>query len=291
MKPRTSSELYQNLCSHRHTERPQRLAIYGLMIVLATCAAIALMSKAEAQGITTTRTSSYDFQCQNANGAKISDHQRFDSAFIACLNDSRGTYVAGGRYRINRPVTPPPPPPVNRAPTIAGTPAASVVAGSAYSFAPSAADADSDPLSFVIANRPAWATFSTATGLLNGTPTDTGTHSNVSISVSDGKATAALAPFSITVTTKPSAPGAATLAWTPPTQNTDGTALTNLAGYSIHYGTSSGALSRTISVNSASTSQYVIEGLAPGTWYFAMRAITSAGSESTLSSITSKLIQ
>ena len=58
----------------------------------------------------------------------------------------------------------------NKAPTIAGAPATQVNAGSAYSFRPTAVDADGDTLTFSIANRPAWAAFNTATGQLSGTP-------------------------------------------------------------------------------------------------------------------------
>ena len=91
--------------------------------------------------------------------------------------------------------------PANRAPVISGTPPTSVTQGTAYSFQPTASDADSDPLTFSIANRPSWATFSTTTGRLQGTPTasNVGTFSNIAISVSDGKATAQLPAFAITV--------------------------------------------------------------------------------------------
>jgi hypothetical protein len=61
----------------------------------------------------------------------------------------------------------------NRAPTITGSPASSVVAGQSYSYTPSASDADGDPLTFSIQNRPVWATFSSSTGRLSGTPTST----------------------------------------------------------------------------------------------------------------------
>ena len=61
----------------------------------------------------------------------------------------------------------------NRAPTISGAPATSVTAGQAYSFRPTAADADNDTLGFSIQNRPTWATFSSVTGQLSGTPSAT----------------------------------------------------------------------------------------------------------------------
>lgn len=57
----------------------------------------------------------------------------------------------------------------NRAPVISGTPATSVTVGQAYLFQPTASDADGNTLTFSVQNRPAWATFSTATGRLSGT--------------------------------------------------------------------------------------------------------------------------
>ena len=44
-----------------------------------------------------------------------------------------------------------------------------------------------------------------------------------------------LPAFSITVTQV--GLGSMSLSWTPPTQNTDGSALTDLAGYKLYYGT------------------------------------------------------
>ena len=157
-----------------------------------------------------------------------------------------------------------------------------------YAFRPTAADADGDTLTFSIANRPAWATFNAATGQLSGTPaaTSAGTYSNIVISVSDGKASAALAAFSITVVDVSN--GAASLTWTPPTQNTDGSTLTNLAGYRIVYGTSAAQLTQTIQVANAGMSSYVVDNLAPGTYYFAVRAYTSSGAESADSNVVAK---
>jgi hypothetical protein len=87
----------------------------------------------------------------------------------------------------------------NNPPVISGTPPASVTAGQAYGFTPTASDPDGQTLTFSIANKPAWATFSTTTGGLSGTPTAAGTYSNIVIAVSDGTASASLAAFSITV--------------------------------------------------------------------------------------------
>lgn len=180
----------------------------------------------------------------------------------------------------------------NRAPTISGTPATSVNVAAAYSFTPTASDPDNDTVAFGIANKPAWASFNTTTGRLSGTPTaaDVGTSSNIVISVSDGKGGDATLPaFSITVVSVST--GSATLSWTAPTENEDGTTLTNLAGYRIVYGTSASALNTTVQVPNAGLTTYVIDDLAQGTWYFAMRAYTATGLESAQTNVVSKTIQ
>ena len=169
----------------------------------------------------------------------------------------------------------------NQPPTISGTPPTSVRTGVAYSFTPTARDPEGRTLTFSIANRPAWATFSTTTGRLSGTPSSaqTGTFSNIRISVSDGTSTVSLPAFAIVVSAT-STTGSATLSWTPPTNNTNGTTLTNLAGYRILYGTSATSLTRTVQVANAGISRYVVENLASGRWYFSVRAYTTTGAES-----------
>jgi hypothetical protein len=179
----------------------------------------------------------------------------------------------------------------NTPPTISGTSVSSVNAGSTYSFKPSASDANGDSLTFSIANRPSWASFNSSTGQLAGTPSSShaGSYSNIVISVSDGKATVSLPAFSISVAQ--SQPRSAMLSWTAPTENTDGSTLTNLAGYRIAYGTSASVLSQTIQVSNAGVTTYVVENLSPGTYYFAIKAYTVDGSESAASNIVSKTVQ
>jgi len=92
---------------------------------------------------------------------------------------------------------------VNDAPTISGTPAATVAEDTLYSFTPAATDVDGDTLTFSITNKPDWATFSTSTGALTGTPdnSDAGTTTGIVISVTDGVASPiSLASFAIAVT-------------------------------------------------------------------------------------------
>lgn len=84
--------------------------------------------------------------------------------------------------------------------------------------------------------------------------------------------------------------GAATLSWTPPTTNLDGSSLTNLAGYKIYYGTQPGNYPNVITIDNPGLSAYVIENLQPNTYYFAMTAYNTSGSESPHSNTASKTI-
>ena len=179
----------------------------------------------------------------------------------------------------------------NRAPTISGTPPTSVTAGQAYSFKPTASDPDGQTLTFSINTKPSWATFSSTTGALTGTPTSShvGTYANIVITASDGSLTASLPAFSITVADVQN--GSATLNWTPPTLNEDGTPLTNLKGYRIYYGTSSANLGMVIDIPNPGVTSAVIENLSPATWYFAMKTYNTYNVESGMSSVAAKTIQ
>ena len=86
------------------------------------------------------------------------------------------------------------------------------------------------------------------------------------------------------------ATGSASLSWTAPTENTDGTPITGLAGYHIYYGTSQDALDTTVTVADATQTSFVISGLTAGTYYFAVAAYNSAGIDSADSNIVSKTI-
>jgi hypothetical protein len=165
-------------------------------------------------------------------------------------------------------------------PTISGTPNTSVVVDTQYSFTPNASDPDGDTLSFSIVNKPVWATFNTTTGRLQGTPSSShiGVNASIDISVADGSSIAALNRFGITV--EPVGTVSKTISWTAPTQNEDGSALTDLAGYRIYYGTSAGNLNEVIELNSAGITSYVIEDLVPGTYFLAMTSFNSGDLES-----------
>lgn len=179
----------------------------------------------------------------------------------------------------------------NRAPTISGNPPTSTVQGSQYSYTPSASDADSDALTFSVTGLPSWASFNTSNGRISGAPSanDVGVYANIRISVTDGQDTVILSAFSIEV--MGTAMGSATLSWNPPTQKTDGSPLTNLAGYRVYWGTSQGNLANSVRIDNPGLASYMIEQLTPATWYFATSAFDSSGMESALSNIASKTIR
>jgi hypothetical protein len=60
--------------------------------------------------------------------------------------------------------------------------------------------------------------------------------------------------------------GMISLAWVPPTTNTDGNPLTNLRGYRIYYGTASKTYDHSIDVGNVTT--YTLIGLTQGSTYY-----------------------
>lgn len=225
----------------------------------------------------------FDTSTGRLSGTPSASHVGHYSNIVISVSDGRASAALPAfSIRVNEST--------NRPPTISGTPATSVNAGSAYSFQPTASDPDGDSLTYSIQNRPSWATFNTSTGRLSGTPTaaQAGEYAGIVISVSDGTSSVSLPAFTIRVNA--GATGSATLSWQAPTQNEDGSPLTNLAGYRIAYGQSASSLSRTIDVTNAGLTTYVINNLTSGTWYFAVKAYTSSGVESDLSNVASKTI-
>lgn len=167
-----------------------------------------------------------------------------------------------------------------QAPQISGTPRTQALVGQAYSFVPAAHDPDGDTLEFTIANLPSWLSFSGSTGTLSGTPTaaDVGIYRGVTIQVTDGLSSTTMPQFDIEVVSVGSS--GVTISWLPPTENEDGSPLTDLAGYRIHYGDRPGSYSNTILLNNPGLATYFVDGLVPSTYYFVLSAYNSAGIES-----------
>ena len=173
----------------------------------------------------------------------------------------------------------------NAAPTISGNPAGQLTAGNAYNFTPAASDADGDSLTFSIENRPAWASFNTATGRLYGTPgnADVGSYSGIRITVTDGTSSATLGSFSINVTAPVSNNSDVELSWVAPVTNVDGTALTDLAGYKLYFGRVGGNLTESRDINNANATTYLVQNLDAGNWRFVLTAVNASGQESRFS--------
>lgn len=98
------------------------------------------------------------------------------------------------------------------------------------------------------------------------------------------------ASYTLTCTrTDPNA-GAVSLSWTPPTTNTDGTALANLAGYRVHHGSTETSLSNSVNVANPDARGHTVTGLKPGTHFFGVKAFTSTGAESALSNVVGRSV-
>ena len=187
-----------------------------------------------------------------------------------------------------------------------GAPPTTVAVTYYYGFQAWATDTDGKVVTYSIVNKPSWATFNTQYGHLYGTPPSSagGVYKDIVISASDGVSSASLPAFSITVTggstsssgstggSTGATTGSATVNWQPPTANTNGSAITNLAGYTISYGTSATNLSSSVKVANAGLTSYVVENLTAGsTYYFGVAAYNSAGETSKVSNVASKTIQ
>jgi hypothetical protein len=175
-------------------------------------------------------------------------------------------------------------------PSIQGKPAATAIVNQGYTFQPAAADPKGGGLTFTATNLPSWATLDPSTGKISGTPTsaDVGTYTGIVIFASDGHSSAALPAFSITVSE--TASGTASLSWLPPTQNTDGSTLTDLSGFQVLYGRSPTELDQSVTLTNPSINSYIVENLTSGTWYFTVVALNSSGVSSPLSNLASKTI-
>ena len=85
--------------------------------------------------------------------------------------------------------------------------------------------------------------------------------------------------------------GTATLTWTPVKTNTKGSALKDLAGYKVRYGTSPQGLYTVVVLKDPAQTTYVVRDLYPGTWYFTVTAYTRSDVEGVPSGVGSKIIK
>lgn len=104
------------------------------------------------------------------------------------------------------------------------------------------------------------------------------------------------APSTPTTPTTPSAPapvvtGSISLSWTAPTTNSDGSPVTDLAGYRVYYGTARGFYTDNVTINNPGTLSATISNLPADTYYVIVRAFNSVNSESVASVEVSKTIK
>jgi hypothetical protein len=135
-------------------------------------------------------------------------------------------------------------------------------------------------------------------GLINRTPvvattSPTPATNTSTVASNQGSTTPVAIPPVTAVVTPPVkvvSSGAATLDWTPPTENSDGSVLTNLAGYTVYYGTSPDSLTQSVKLSNPGLTAYTLSNLTSGTWYFAVTSYSSAGVESNRSGVISTKI-
>ena len=80
------------------------------------------------------------------------------------------------------------------------------------------------------------------------------------------------------------------MTWRPPVTQTDGSSFDDLAGYRIYYGVQEDQLRCQVEIRDPKATSWKIDGLSPGTWYFAIVSFNNGFVESEYSTISSKQI-
>ncbi|HHL38973.1 MAG TPA: hypothetical protein ENJ37_00530 [Deltaproteobacteria bacterium] len=133
-------------------------------------------------------------------------------------------------------------------------------------------------------------TAATSNGTSTATPQQgTGSGGSVIVSGGGGSGGGGISGGSGSVSGGGGSSSSATLTWSPPVTNTDGSSLTNLEGYMVYYGTRSRDYTAVVDVSNVTT--YTVRGLTSGTTYFfTVTAYNSAGRESAYSNELYKVI-
>jgi hypothetical protein len=172
--------------------------------------------------------------------------------------------------------------------TFLGKPPESIAVGEPYAYVPVVTNAIMPDVEFSYINRPSWSGIYRSSGAILGTPTEPGVYSNIQIQAWDGVNFGVSAPFTIVVS---STTGSADLRWVKPMLNTDGSPLTNLAGYLIHYGSSTANLDTKLFVDSPDSTALQIDNLSPGKWYFKIAAVTDTNVQGPFSTVVGDTIR
>ncbi|MCF6236512.1 MAG: putative Ig domain-containing protein [Gammaproteobacteria bacterium] len=155
-----------------------------------------------------------------------------------------------------------------------------------YTFELDASDQEKTPLEFFIelpdlSPLPDWISFDKDERVVSVQPEveHIGEKYEITISVSDGTNQTYLQPFTFSVI-----PGieTATISWTAPTKNEDGTELEDLAGYYIYYGTKEGEYDKDkrVRLDFTEPEPHPIENLLLPEYFFVMTAFDVYGNES-----------
>jgi hypothetical protein len=178
------------------------------------------------------------------------------------------------------------------APVLTGVPAPTVLVDHLYAFSPTVSNPGFSALTYLAVNKPQWLELETYQGIpyLYGNPgaSDVGQYDDISLVGYNDNGSAAVGPFSIEVV--PADRPWARLTWEPPRLNTDGSALTDLAGYRIYHFLPDSFSFAVTELMDPDATEYLVGNLASGTNYFCMTAIDSAGQESTYSAIVSTTV-
>ena len=168
--------------------------------------------------------------------------------------------------------------------------------GSSGSSSTVAASADTDTATALVApsvgmiDRSQGSDSSDSAASVATVASDTTSASNTATTAPTTASTTAVGTVTKVTTPIKTVNGVATLDWMPPTENNDGTALTNLAGYTVYYGTDRSDLSQSVKVSNPGLASYTVTGLTSGTWYFAVTSYSADGVESTRTTTVSTTI-
>ena len=125
---------------------------------------------------------------------------------------------------------------------------------------------------------------------MSGRPTesDVGLYRSIRISVTDGTSTTYLGAFAIEVLSANSGIGSVTINWTPPSENEDGTKLTNLDGFRVYWGKTARIYDHSMTIENEGLTRVVINNIPNGTYEFTMTAFNTKGTESRFSNTVTK---
>ncbi|MGB5475275.1 MAG: fibronectin type III domain-containing protein [Gammaproteobacteria bacterium] len=128
-----------------------------------------------------------------------------------------------------------------------------------------------------------------STGVVGGTTTSSTSSTTATSRASSTTATSSVSSTTATSSSSNSSSpsgtastGAIRLSWTAPVARADGTplSLSEIAGYRVHYGTSSGKYTSHVNITNGSLQSATVSGIPIGTYYVAMSTYDASGLES-----------